>query len=131
MSKRNNLIVPRWRLHAVSIAVILGFSGITNVSRADPASAVSKVSPMMTSASSSGEIKRDATNQKTDQKNTSVVFRKKNRVVNKTVNCSTNNSCGSQQIVTRPRRPAGTTTGVGVSANNNGQAAKAKVKIPF
>ena len=85
----------------------------------------------MASASASGEIKRDATNQKTDQKNTSVVFRKKNRVVNKTVHCSNNNSCGAQQMVTRPRRPAGTVTGVGVTANNNSQGAKAKVKIPF
>ena len=131
MSEKNSMVVTRWRLNAVSLAVILGFSGMTNVSRADPASAVSNVPPRIANTSASGEIKRDATNQQTDQKNSSVVFRKKNRVVNKTVNCSNNNSCGTQQMVTRPRRPVGSTTGVGVSANNNGQAAKANVKIPF
>ena len=126
MPVKNAGVVPQWKRNAFGAAVMLGFFGMVNTSSGDSASSVP---PTTTNAPAAGNVPRTALN--SDPKINSVVFKKKGRSAKKIPDCGSKEPCGSKKYVYRSKRPDEKDVGMGVTANNNSQAAKVKVKVPF
>ena len=136
MSVKNIRIASQWERPTFSAVVMLGFLVISNNSNGDAThGAGSSVPP--TSAKSANtpvadNVPHTALNTGTSNpKNNSVVFRKKGRSANKAPDCGSKVPCDSKKYVFRSKRPDDKDVGMGVSANNNQQAAKVRVKVPF
>ena len=129
MSAKNSPIAAPWKRHAFSAVVMLGFIGVANSSSGDTSSSVP---PTAAVAPVAGNVPRAALNtESSDPKSNSVVFRKKGRSAKKIPDCGSKVPCDSKKYVFRSKRPDDKDVGMGVSANNNSQAAKVKVKVPF
>ena len=129
MPAKNTGVVPQWKRNAFGAAVMLGLFGMVNSSGGDTGSSVP---PTATNAPAAGNVPRTALNSLTsDPKINSVVFKKKGRSTKKIPDCGSKEPCDSKKYVYRSKRHDEKDVGMGVTANNNSQAAKVKVKVPF